>query len=195
MSVLPPTRVEKRHCAPLCLQAVNKSSIATYGEKSLTLDIGLRRTYRWIFTIADVPFPILGADFLSSNELQVDVFRRKLLDARTNLSIHGIESYEPSPCPVYAIPAADGPYHSLLKQFPDITRPSYQETAIKHSVTHHIHTEGPPVFSRPRRLAPDRFKVAKAEFDHMLQLGIIRPSNSNWSSPLHMVPKPTPVDW
>ena len=41
----------------------------------------------------------------------------------------------------------------------------------------------------------DRLKVAKKEFEHMLQLGIIRPSSSAWSSPLHMVPKKTPGDW
>ncbi len=29
----------------------------------------------------------------------------------------------------------------------------------------------------------------------MMQLGIIRPSSSKWSSPLHMIPKKTPGDW
>ena len=66
---------------------------------------------------------------------------------------------------------------------------------MKHSVTHHIATTGPPVSSRPRRLSPERLKFAHQEFDHMLQLGIIQPSSSCWSSPLHMVPKKTPGDW
>ncbi|BHF77515.1 hypothetical protein SprV_0602062200 [Sparganum proliferum] len=51
------------------------------------------------------------------------------------------------------------------------------------------------VFARPRRLAPSRLQAAKAEFEHMLQLGIIRPSESPWASPLHMVPKATSDDW
>ena len=64
-----------------------------------------------------------------------------------------------------------------------------------HDVTHHIETTGPPVSARPRRLALERLRVAKQEFEHMLQLGIIRPSSSAWSSPLHMVPKKTAGDW
>nr|VZI16370.1 unnamed protein product [Spirometra erinaceieuropaei] len=37
--------------------------------------------------------------------------------------------------------------------------------------------------------------TAKAEFEHMLQLGIIRPSESPWAFPLHMVPRATSGDW
>ena len=50
-------------------------------------------------------------------------------------------------------------------------------------MTHHITTTGPPPFSRPRRLAPDRCQNAKQEFEHMLSLGIIREFSSNFSSP------------
>ena len=160
----------------------------------MTIDIGLRRTFRWIFILADIPTPILGADFLAHFNLKVDVRQRKLIDTTTSLTIQGIQSTLTSPQPMFSIPDSNSKYHALIRQFPELTRPNYQETAVKHSITHHIRTQGPPVFCRSRRLAPDRLTVAKAEFDHMLQLGIIRPSESSWSSPLHMVPKKS-GDW
>ena len=52
-----------------------------------------------------------------------------------------------------------------------------------------IQTEGPPVHARARRLPPDKLVIAKEEFRKMEDMGIIRMSDSPWSSPLHMVPK------
>lgn len=49
--------------------------------------------------------------------------------------------------------------------------------------------------ARSRRLKPHRLRAAKQEFQHMLDLGNIRPSNSNWSSPLHMVSKKSAGKW
>ena len=55
-------------------------------------------------------------------------------------------------------------------------------------------TKGHPVFARPRRLAPDNLVTAKREFDDMIKLGVIEPSDSEWSSALYMVPKKN-GDW
>ena len=54
---------------------------------------------------------------------------------------------------------------------------------------HHIHTNGPPIYSRPRRFLPEMLEVVKAEFDTLLKQGIVSRSNSNWASPLHLVKK------
>ncbi|GFV14108.1 retrovirus-related Pol polyprotein from transposon opus [Trichonephila clavipes] len=54
---------------------------------------------------------------------------------------------------------------------------------------HHIITTGPPVTARPRRLHPKLYDAVKVEFEFLLAPGIIRPSKSPWSSPLHVVPK------
>lgn len=61
-------------------------------------------------------------------------------------------------------------------------------------VTHHILTTRAPVHCRPRRLPPENLQVVRMEFEHLLQLGIIRPSSSSWSSAIHMVPKRS-QDW
>ena len=60
---------------------------------------------------------------------------------------------------------------------------------MKHDVVHHIETSGPPVSSRTRRLPPEHLAIAKSKFEHMMDLGIVRPSSSSWFSALHMVPK------
>ena len=79
----------------------------------------------------------------------------------------------------------------LLNQFPELTRPTTKGETVKHGITHKIVTKGHPVFVRPQRLPPDKLVTAKWEFDEMIKLGVIEPSDSEWSSALHMVPKKT----
>ncbi|GFT74679.1 retrovirus-related Pol polyprotein from transposon opus [Trichonephila clavipes] len=80
-------------------------------------------------------------------------------------------------------------FSKLLNDFPNIVKPPCANQIVKHNVVHYIDTFGPPVCAKPRRIAPDRLKIVKMEFQHMLDLGHMRPSSSNYSSPLHMVPK------
>ena len=86
-------------------------------------------------------------------------------------------------------------FHTLLSEFPELLQPQCGKQPAKHDITHHIVTTGPPITARTRRLSPERLKIARQEFEHMLQQSIIRPSSSSWSSLLHMVPKKTPGDW
>ncbi|BHF75000.1 hypothetical protein SprV_0501809300 [Sparganum proliferum] len=163
--------------------------------RSLTLNIGLRRSFPWIFVIADVPHAILGSDFLAEFDLLVDCRRSCLLDRTTGLSVRGLTPFNDS-CNLSVLDTGIAcPYRDLLLQHPNIIKPQFRSGEIQHDVVHHIRTSGPPVFARPRRLAPTRLQAAKAEFEHMLQLGIIRPSESPWASPLRMVPKATSDDW
>ena len=65
ISVIPPSVSERKHCKDsFSLQAVNNTQIATYNTQLCTLNIGLHCKFQWIFIIADVKTPILGADLL-----------------------------------------------------------------------------------------------------------------------------------
>jgi hypothetical protein len=54
------------------LFAVNGTTIATYGTIPLSLNLRLRRDFKWRFIVADAPKPIIGMDFLSYYGLLVD---------------------------------------------------------------------------------------------------------------------------
>ena len=183
MTIIPPSPTDCKH--KFTLMAVNDTPIPTYGKRSLTLDRGLRCSFQWIFIIADVQKPILGADFLRHFGLLMDMRQHRLIDMATHLRIQGILTQDPSPSP--AITPKKNIYLDLLSHFPILMQVCSPDCPIKHDITHHIITTGPPVYARPRCLAPERLQIAKREFEHMLQLGIIRPSSSAWSSPLHVV--------
>ncbi|XP_043481250.1 uncharacterized protein LOC122510558 [Leptopilina heterotoma] len=170
------------------LSAANGTTIATYGTTNINQNLGLRRDYPWRFVVADVTKPIISVDFLAHYELLVDVKSRKLIDSVTKLAAEG----KAVNGKIFSVNSVSGcsVYHELLEKFPEITRPDGRVTAT-HGTVHYIKTrDGPPVVQKPRRLAPDRQRAAKKEFENYLKLGIARPSKARWASPLHMVPKP-----
>ena len=187
VSVFPASGLDTRsHRPSALLEAANGSTIHTYGDKVMTLSINSRK-YVWKFIVADVTQPLLGADFLCSNTLMVDVKGQRLVDPTTytslplqvtNASAHGIHNV-----------AHDNKFSALLTEFLDILTPTFSNPTAKHGVVHYIPTEGPPIHSRARRLPPEKLAIARDEFRTMEEMGIIQRSTSQWASPLHMVPK------
>ncbi|GFW38173.1 transposon Ty3-G Gag-Pol polyprotein [Trichonephila clavipes] len=189
VSILPWTKT-KGECqaSQYKLYAANGTEIPTYGLKILTLDLGLRRPFQWPFIIAKVKRGIIGADFLQKFQLLIDLHNRKLIDGVTNLSIKGEVATIQENNDLSTVNRASK-YFNLLKLYPDLTKPNLVNRVVKHGVKHHILTTGQPVYSKARQLAPDKLKLAKQEFQFMLDNDIIRPSKSQWASPLHLVNK------
>ena len=146
VSVLPPSKIHRQspqHGREL--QAANGSVITTYGLRSLTLNLGLRRQYRLIFIVADVSHPILGADFLSHFGLTVDIKNKTLIDSTTNLTTdiscthqntYGLTTINPLLSPTS--------FSSILLDFPELACP-FVNVPVKHDVVHHIITLLSPV--------------------------------------------------
>ncbi|BHF70922.1 hypothetical protein SprV_0401397500 [Sparganum proliferum] len=192
-----PTSPPDRRCPNhgLYFQPVNSPPIATFGFRSLSLDIGLLPLFPWIFVVADIPCAILGADFFAAFDLLVDCRQSSPHDKTTNLTVRGTSSSDASRQLAVLDPDPENPFRQLLAKYPGLTRLNFNVSILPHDVVHHIRTTGPPVFSRPRRLAPTCLAAAKAEFEHMLKMGIIHQSESPWASPLRMVPKAATGDW
>lgn len=181
------------------LTAANGTIIKTFGSKLLKIDFGLRRNFPFAFVIAAVDKPIIGADFLTFFGLVVDLANKQLKDNKTKLSVNclsaNIEVSYNSP-KIFGMDKTNE-YTKILQEFPELSSPPNFHIEAKHNVVHRIITNEKKSlpYSRPRRLNPQKYKYAKAEFDQMLELGICQPSSSQVSSPIHLVPKKDCTDW
>ena len=176
----------------ISLQTASGRKIEVQGEILLNISSkSLRRSFWWTFVVADVTQPILGLDFLAAHEILVDCYHCQLIDQQTNMRATCTRSQQIDLSIQLAVPDLHPRIKEMLHQYEALLKPLQVGETNPESYCHTINTgSAPPVFARPRQLAPDKLSAAKAEFNKMLANGIIRPSQSNWSSPLHMVKKP-----
>ena len=151
----------------------------------MNIDLGRRRSFSWLFIVADVSHAIVGADFLTNFSLQVDLRHRLLVDTVTSLSVNAFFSAALAEHVSVAVAAFSDPFDLLLK-YPTLTRPPEYHRPVLHPVVHRFETTGQPVYSLVRCLAPERLKIAKDKYQHMLNLHKVprrnkvpRP-NGNW---------------
>lgn len=175
------------------ISAANGSAINVFGTKFLKLTLGFRRVFNHTFLIASVTKPIIGADFLKMTGLVIDIRNCRLIDPLTNTSVSGTPCRENIISPRFF--EIEQKYNSILQEFSSLMEPPNFNLPVKHTVMHHIITNGPLPYSRPRRLNNVKLKIAKEEFDYMVQIGICRPSSSPGASPLHMASKHEANDW
>ncbi|UYV76053.1 hypothetical protein LAZ67_13002335, partial [Cordylochernes scorpioides] len=188
ISIIPPKDKNRMPSSDYKLYAANGTEIVTYGTKVRNLDIGLRRQFQWPFVIANTNRAIIGADFLNNFGLIIDIKNKRLIDGITNLSIRGVIQSISDMGNISTLNSSSK-VSAILTKYPNLCRPPSDFVEAKHSVKHYIPTRGQPIHSKARRLDSQRLTLAQAEFQYMLNNGIIRPSNSPWASPLHLVSK------
>ncbi|UYV76853.1 hypothetical protein LAZ67_14002205 [Cordylochernes scorpioides] len=188
ISIIPPKDKNRMPSSDYKLYAANGTEIVTYGTKVRNLDIGLRHQFQWPFVIANTNRAIIGADFLNNFGLIIDIKNKRLIDGITNLSIRGVIQSISDMGNISTLNSSSK-VSAILTKYPNLCRPPSDFVEAKHSVKHYIPTIGQPIHPKARRLDSQRLTLAKAEFQYMLNNGIIRPSNSPWASPLHLVSK------
>ena len=187
VSVLP-ARVSQRCLNPILhIYAANNTRLPVYCQRTLKLNLNLRRSFEWTFYVEAVSQAILRADFLQFFNLMVDVWGQKLMNRLTELST----SAKTTSC-VSTLLSTINPEHQfvdILRAYPVLLQRYSPCMPVHHNVMHHIETTEPPVHAKVRRLHPGRYKQAKQEFESLLKQSIIHPSCSNWSSAHHVVDK------
>ena len=176
------------------LRGPDGRDIPAFGQRCLQINLGGGKTYTHKFWVANVCKPILGADFFAANDLLIDLKRRRLVSPDGQTIVKAGTTTAPRNIFGIKFPHQEPPgeFEALLDEFPGICTPTYDsKRPVKHGVEHYIPTNGPLPRSKPRRLAPDKLKVAMDEFQTMEDLGIVRRSDSPYSSPLHIAPKPS----
>ena len=175
---------EDKQCK-FALKAANGTRMKTYGVERVKVKFG-GRYYSWSFVKTDVASPIIGIDFLRCHGLMVDPSTYTLIDKTTSEHIPCTSASMRSQC--YSVELTD-PVMKLLEEYPELTSDQNSFREQKHDVMHYIRTRGGPIKAPARHYNPAVQEIIRKTFHDYLEMGIVRYSDSDWSSPLAVVPK------
>lgn len=131
--------------------------------------------------------PLLGADFLHSNSLLVDLKGSRLVDAETYHSTQLRPTTTPAPH-LGAISRSTDKFNKLLVEFPSITTSNFTQGPNSHGVKHHISTKG-PLFLPTHVAYPRHWQSPKQSLIKWRLWASCKDHLGPWASPLYMVPK------
>lgn len=195
MSIIPSRYVQGviMNPTPVNLTTASGQPIPCFGEANLDVALyELRRTFQWTFVIADVTQALLGYDFLHHYRMVVDCGNNTLEDTTIGKSFPLQRAARVMNIIINDMRKISPEIQHILSKYPSITSSTKKNSTSPAVYYHRIDTgTSPPVFARPRQLNSEKLRVAKEEFRKLGQAGIVQQKKSSWSSPLHMVPKPS----
>ena len=193
ISIIPASRLNgvTLNPTPVSLTTANGEKIKCYGQANLEIGIpSLKRSFSWKFVIADITNPLLGFDFLNEFGLIIDCKNKTIYDPLTATKKELILN---TTSPVnMVINKVELPsfIQASLDKYPEIISPHINKNNNYCGVYHRIDTGSHlPVFAKSRQLSAEKLSATKEEFKRLINEGVITPSDSERSSPLHLVPK------
>ena len=116
---------------------------------------------------------ILGLDFLTHFAMSIDLHRGLLIHSGVSTQF----STATSSISGVNVVRSESSFLRILRESPEITDVNLASCTTKHGVEcYNINTSGPPIRTPPRRLSPEKLRVAKQYFDVMCAAGICRRS-------------------
>ena len=136
VSIVRPTRSDlsfRSFERPLFI--ANHSPIATFGNKPITLHLGVNQKFTWIFMVADVKYNIIGADFLSYFSINVN-FEKNCFEFGNKSIPLVFQTVSKIEYPVSFISC--NKFSDVLLKFPEVTQSRDKLNKVKHKITHKI---------------------------------------------------------
>ena len=139
--------------------------------------------------IGETTSTILGAGFLKNNDLIIDLKAGKVYNDKVELNL--VQSASEAPTVLHLKYLENTEKESiinLLAEFPDVVTDKLGKTNV---LTHKIElSDHELIRQNARRTLLAKAKVIRDEIAKLLELGLIQESDSPYSSPVVVVPKP-----
>jgi hypothetical protein len=147
------------------LVGANVNTVPVWGRRRQIVSFA-GHDFEFNFFLAAVATPIIGMDFLTKFELSIIPAKRQVLHAASGCTLTQASTssfVSPwSPETAAAVAALRPQVQKLLEEFLSLLRPSATPPKPLHGVVHHIDTgSAAPVFARPRRLDPEKHRIAE----------------------------------